>query len=112
MGNVLDQIKKQVFYDKPYNVAALQQHMTVTQESMRTLATITEEELTGNIHPLPVNPLPTLLLSSLTIHLASIKASCPAPRRTNHAILQKKGASCDLTSCCDPQQATNRMTTD
>jgi NTP pyrophosphatase (non-canonical NTP hydrolase) len=55
MGNILDQIKKNVFYGKPFDIEALANHHAVALNAFQTMSTIQPDELnTGQT--LPVNP--------------------------------------------------------
>jgi len=56
MGNILDQIKKHVFYGKPYDLAAIRNHFSVAEEAMLTLSTITADEIENDERPIQVNP--------------------------------------------------------
>ena len=56
MGNILDQIKKQAFYGKPYDLTALHLHFNAASEALTTLSTITADELNTNTTRFEVNP--------------------------------------------------------
>ncbi len=56
MGNILDQIKKHVFYGKPYNLNAIRNHFSMAEESLKTLATISSDEMFNDERTIDVNP--------------------------------------------------------
>ena len=56
MGNILDQMKKHIFYGKQYDMGAFAFHMNTTEEALQTLATLTQSELTSDEHTFAVNP--------------------------------------------------------
>lgn len=56
MGNILDQIKKHAFYQKPYDLSAIRNHFSAAEEAMLTLSTITADEIQNDERPINVNP--------------------------------------------------------
>ncbi len=55
MGNVLDQIKKHVFYQKPYDLGAMYTHLAFAQESLNTLGTLQDAEILNDERPISVD---------------------------------------------------------
>ena len=56
MGNILDQIKKHVFYGKPYDYDAIRNHFSMAHESFHTLSTVSADEMENDERPIAVNP--------------------------------------------------------
>jgi hypothetical protein len=56
MGNVLDQVKKHVFYGEPYDHSALSHHLNVSWEASKTLSTLTVDEVNNNEQGFNINP--------------------------------------------------------
>lgn len=55
MGNVLDQLKKHAFYQKPYDLGAIRTHFAFAQESLRTLYTLSDAEILNDERVIPVD---------------------------------------------------------
>lgn len=55
-GNILDQIKKNVFYNKPYNIEEFLEHNVQLGLAVRTLSGIPLEDIDNNKNALNVNP--------------------------------------------------------
>ena len=55
MGNVLDQIKKHAFYQKPYDLDAIYTHFAVASDSLLTLNTLSDVEILHDERPIPVD---------------------------------------------------------
>lgn len=55
MGNVLDQIKKHAFYQKPYDLSAIHTHMAFAYESLVTLGTLQDAEILNDERVIPVD---------------------------------------------------------
>lgn len=56
MGNILDQIKKHVFYGEEYDMDGVRLHFSMATEAMKTFATLSPPEIAEDERTINVNP--------------------------------------------------------
>lgn len=55
-GQMLDQIKKHVFYKRPYNMEEMGMNLSYMVEALQTLTTLTPEEINNDESVMDINP--------------------------------------------------------
>jgi hypothetical protein len=56
LGGILDQIKKNVFYGKPYDFEELVMRFQIAEDAMATMSTISSDELNAPGNDMGINP--------------------------------------------------------
>lgn len=56
LGRILDQIKKHVFYGKEYNSGAMAQDIELAAEGMKTMQTLTHDEIENKEYDVGIDP--------------------------------------------------------
>ena len=56
LGGILDQIKKNAFYGKKFDMMDMSVRMGIAEEAFKTLATVTGEEMNDQKHDMGINP--------------------------------------------------------